>query len=60
MTRSRRILVAFNSAAATIGSIAAALKSDSLIRSFLSAAPVPEVFQALGRRPPTVAPTPGR
>jgi tetratricopeptide (TPR) repeat protein len=47
-------------AAATIESIAAALKTDSLVRSFLSAAPVLEIFQALGRLPPTVAPPAGR
>jgi len=44
--------VAFKAAAATIESIAAALKTDALIRSFLAAPSVLEVFQVLGRRPP--------
>jgi len=47
----------FKTAAATIESIAAALKTQSLIRGFLSAQPVLEVFQALGRHAPTIAPT---
>jgi hypothetical protein len=48
--------VAFNTAAATIESIAAALKTDVLVRSFLSAPPVLEAFQVLGRRPPSIEP----
>jgi tetratricopeptide (TPR) repeat protein len=47
--------VSFKTAAAAIEWIAAGLKTDSLIRSFLSAPPVLEVFQALGRRLPIVA-----
>ena len=48
--------VAFNTAAATIESIAAALKTDVLVRSFLAAPPVLEAFQVLGRRPPMIEP----
>ena len=48
--------VAFNTAAATIESIAAALKTNVLLRSFLAAPPVLEVFQVLGRRPPISEP----
>jgi len=48
--------VAFNTAAATIESIAAALKTNVLIRSFLAAPPVLEAFQVLGRRPPIIEP----
>jgi tetratricopeptide (TPR) repeat protein len=44
---------AFNTAAETIESIAAALKTDSLIQSFLAAPLVREVFQILGRHPLT-------
>ena len=44
----------FKTAASTIESIAAALKTDLLTRSFLSAPPVLEVFQALGQRSPTI------
>jgi tetratricopeptide (TPR) repeat protein len=45
----------FKTAVATIESIVAGLKTDSLLRSFLAASPVIEAFQALGRRPhPTV------
>jgi class 3 adenylate cyclase/tetratricopeptide (TPR) repeat protein len=47
---------AFNIAAATIESIAAALKTDVLVRSFLAAPPVLEAFQLLGRRPPVIEP----
>jgi tetratricopeptide (TPR) repeat protein len=46
--------VAFNTAAATIESIAAALKTDVLVRSFLAAPPVLEAFQVLGRQLPTI------
>ena len=49
--------VAFNIAVATIESIVAALKTDVLVRSFLAAPPVLEVFQMLGRRPPTIEPS---
>jgi len=42
---------AFNASADSIESIAAALKTDSLIQSFLSAPPVRETFQILGRSP---------
>jgi hypothetical protein len=48
--------VAFNTAAGTIESIAAALKTDVLIRSFLAAPAVLEVFQVLGRQPPIIEP----
>jgi tetratricopeptide (TPR) repeat protein len=48
--------VAFSTAAATIESIAAALKTDVLISGFLAAPPVLEAFQVLGRRPPTIEP----
>jgi class 3 adenylate cyclase/tetratricopeptide (TPR) repeat protein len=48
--------VAFNTAAATIESIAAQLKTEGLIRSFLAAPPVLEAFQVLGRRPPVSEP----
>jgi tetratricopeptide (TPR) repeat protein len=48
--------VAFNTAAAAIESIAAALKTDVLVRSFLAAPPVLEPFKVLGRRPPTIEP----
>ena len=44
--------VAFNTAAATLESITAAL----LIRIFLAAPPVLEVFQVLGRQPPIIEP----
>jgi tetratricopeptide (TPR) repeat protein len=44
----------FKNAASTIESIAAALKTDLLTRSFLLAPPVLEVFQVLGQRPPTI------
>jgi class 3 adenylate cyclase/tetratricopeptide (TPR) repeat protein len=44
---------ALRTSAETIESIASALKTDSLIRSFFGAAPVREVFQILGRRPPS-------
>jgi tetratricopeptide (TPR) repeat protein len=54
--RDKEAEVAFNSAAATIESIAAALKTDVLIRSFLAAPPVLEAFQVLGRRPPIIEP----
>ncbi len=47
---------AFSTAAATIESIATALKTDVLVRSFLAAAPVLEAFQVLGRRPPVIEP----
>jgi len=43
---------AFNAAAGTIESIASALKTEALLRSFLAAAPVTEVFRVLGRQPP--------
>jgi tetratricopeptide (TPR) repeat protein len=56
LARDKEAEVAFNAAAAAIESIAAALKTDSLIRSFLAAPPVLEVFQMLGRRPPTIEP----
>jgi tetratricopeptide (TPR) repeat protein len=46
--------VALNTAAATIGSIAAGLKTDVLSRSFVAAPPVLEVFKVLGRRPPVI------
>jgi tetratricopeptide (TPR) repeat protein len=49
---------AFNTSAETIESIAAALKTDSLIQSFLSALPVREVFQKLGRNPSSSTPAP--
>jgi tetratricopeptide (TPR) repeat protein len=49
--------VAFNTAAAAIESIAAALKTDVLVRSFLAAPPVLEAFKVLGRRPPTIEPS---
>ena len=42
---------AFKVATGTIESIAAALKTDALIRCFLAAAPVLEVFRVLGRQP---------
>ena len=42
---------AFGASAETIESIAAALNTDSLIESFLSAPPVREAFQILGRSP---------
>jgi hypothetical protein len=48
----------FLTAASTIEWIVAALKTDSLIRSFLASTPVLEVFHALGRRPPPVATKP--
>ncbi len=54
--RDKEAEVAFNTAAATIESIATALKTNVLIRSFLAAPPVLEAFQALGRRPPGVEP----
>jgi hypothetical protein len=41
----------FNNAGATIGSIVATLRTDSLIRSFVAAPPVIEVFQVVGRHP---------
>jgi tetratricopeptide (TPR) repeat protein len=47
---------AFNAAAGTIESIASALKTEALIRSFLAAAPVIEVFRVLGRIPPVAKP----
>ena len=43
---------AFNTAARTIESIASAIKTEALIRSFLAAPPVVEVFRVLGRMPP--------
>jgi hypothetical protein len=43
-------------AAATIESIAAALKTDVLIRSFLGAPPVHKVYKVLGQQPPTIDP----
>ena len=49
--------VAFNTSAATIESIAAALKTDVLSRAFLSAPPVLEVFKLLGRRAPVTEPS---
>jgi tetratricopeptide (TPR) repeat protein len=52
--RDKEAEVAFNTAAATIESIAAALKTDVLIRSFLSAPSVLEAFKMLGRRPPII------
>ncbi len=42
---------AFKVATGTIEPIAAALKTDALIRCFLAAAPVLEVFRVLGRQP---------
>jgi hypothetical protein len=42
---------AFENAAVTIEAIAGELKTDSLIRSFISASSVLEVFHALGRHP---------
>ena len=48
--------VALNTAAATIEWIAAALKTDVLIRSFLAAPSVLEAFKVLGRRPPIIKP----
>jgi hypothetical protein len=42
---------AFNASAEIIESIAAGLKDDSFIQSFLSAPPVREAFQILGRSP---------
>jgi tetratricopeptide (TPR) repeat protein len=48
--------VAFDTAAATIESIAAGLKTDFLARAFVSAPPVLEVFKVLGRRPPAIEP----
>jgi hypothetical protein len=42
---------AFKISAETIEFIASAPKTDSVIRSFLGASPVREVFQILGRRP---------
>jgi class 3 adenylate cyclase/tetratricopeptide (TPR) repeat protein len=44
---------AFKISAETIETIAAALKTDSLIRCFRDAPPVREVFQLLGRHPPS-------
>jgi tetratricopeptide (TPR) repeat protein len=44
---------AFKTSAETIESIAAALKTDSLIQSFFDAPPVREVFERLGRLPLT-------
>ncbi len=49
--KDREAEVAFNTAAVSIESIAGALKTDILIRSFLAAPSVIEVFQVLGRRP---------
>jgi hypothetical protein len=43
---------AFNTAARTIESIASTLKTEALIRSFLAAPPVIEVFRMLGRMTP--------
>jgi class 3 adenylate cyclase/tetratricopeptide (TPR) repeat protein len=48
--------VAFNTACETIESIAAALKTDVLLRSFLAAPPVLEAFKVLGRQPPIIEP----
>jgi class 3 adenylate cyclase/tetratricopeptide (TPR) repeat protein len=48
---------AFKTSAETIELIAAALKTDSLIRSFLGAPPVREVFQILGRPSPSGDPS---
>jgi predicted ATPase len=56
LARDKEAEVAFNAAAATIESIAAALKTGSLRRSFLAAPPVLEAFQVLGRRPPAIEP----
>ena len=47
---------AFSTAAATIESIATALKTEVLISAFLAAPPVLEAFKVLGRRPPTIEP----
>jgi tetratricopeptide (TPR) repeat protein len=48
--------VAFNTACATIESIAAGLKTDVLVRSFIAAPPVLEAFKVLGRQPPIIQP----
>ena len=56
LARDKEAEVAFNAAAATIESIAAALKTESLRRSFLAAPPVLEAFKVLGRRPPIIEP----
>jgi hypothetical protein len=48
--------VAFNTAAAAIESIAAGLKTDVLIRSFVAAPSVLEVFKLLGRRASVIEP----
>jgi hypothetical protein len=42
---------AFTAAAGTIESVASALKTEALIRSFATAPPVIEVFRVLGRIP---------
>jgi hypothetical protein len=47
---------AFNTACATIESIAAALKTDVFVRSFLAAPPVLEAFKVPGRQPPIIQP----
>jgi hypothetical protein len=54
--RDKEAEVAFNTAAAAIESISAALKTEVLVRSFLAAPPVLEAFQVLGRRPPIIEP----
>jgi tetratricopeptide (TPR) repeat protein len=56
LARDKEAEVAFNTAAATIESIAVALKTDVLLRSFLAAPPVLEAFKVLGRRPPIIEP----
>jgi len=48
--------IAFNAACATIESIAAALKTDVFVRCFLTAPPVLEAFEVLGRQPPIIQP----
>ena len=48
---------AFKTSAETIELIVAALKTDSLIRSFLGAPLVRDVFQLVGRRPPSGDPS---
>jgi hypothetical protein len=54
--KDREAEAAFKLAAATIESIAVALKTGVLIRSFLAAPAVLEAFKVLGQQPPTIEP----
>ena len=48
--------VAFDTACATIESIAEALKTDAFVRTFLNAPPVLEAFEVLSLTPPISQP----